>query len=98
MEACPQQFFVLKACLNIFADSTGLKVNYSKSSVVPINLDPDRLNHLVATFNCVAGSFSFTYLGLPLSNTKPTIQECLPLVHRVERRFISTAMFLTQGC
>jgi hypothetical protein len=30
MEACPQQLFVLKTILNTFADSIGLKVNYSK--------------------------------------------------------------------
>jgi hypothetical protein len=97
MKACPQQLFVLKALLNTFAKSTGLKVNYSKSSMVPINLSPERLNHLAATFNCVLGSLSFTYLGLPLSSSKPTIQDCLPLVHQVERRLISTYMFLIQG-
>jgi hypothetical protein len=97
MEACPQQLFVLKALLNTFADSTGLKVHSSQLSMVPINLNPERLNNLVATFNCVAGSLPFTYLGLPSSNSKPTIQECLPLVHRVERRLLSAAMFLTQG-
>jgi hypothetical protein len=97
MEACPQQLFVLKAILNTFADSIGLKVNYSKSNMIPINLNSDMLNHLVATSNYQAGSLPFTYLGLPLSSSKPTIQELLPLVHRVERRLISTAMFLTQG-
>jgi hypothetical protein len=97
MEACPQQLLVLKAILNIFADSTSLKVNYSKSNMIPINMSQERLNHLVATFNCQAGSLPFTYLGLPLSNSKPTIQEYLPLVHRVERRLVSMAMFLTQG-
>jgi hypothetical protein len=75
MEACPQQLLVLKAILNIFADSTSLKVNYSKSNMIPINMSQERLNHLVATFNCQAGSLLFTYLGLPLSNSKPTIQE-----------------------
>jgi serine protease inhibitor ecotin len=73
MEACPQQLFVLKYILNTFADSTGLKVNYSKSSVIPINLSPDRLAHLVGTFNCQAGSLPSTYLGLPMSDSKPTI-------------------------
>jgi hypothetical protein len=97
MEACPQQLFMLKAILNTFADSTRLKVNYSKSNMIPINLSLDRLAHLAATFNFRAGSLPFTYLGLPLSNSKPTIQECLPVVYRVERRLISTAMFLTQG-
>jgi hypothetical protein len=88
---------VLKALLNTFADSTSLKVNYSKSSTVLINLSHEQLVHLAATFNCAAGSLPFTYLGLPMSNSKPIIQECLPLVHRVERRLLSTSMFLTQG-
>jgi hypothetical protein len=65
MEACPQQLFVLKALLNTFTDSASLKVNYSKSSMMPINLDPERLNHLAATFNCEAGSLPFTYLVYP---------------------------------
>jgi hypothetical protein len=97
MEACPQQLIVLKPILNTFADSTGLKVNYLKSNMIPINLSPKRLSHLAATFNCQAGSLPFTYLGLPLGNSKPTIHECLPLVNRVERRLVSTAMFLTMG-
>jgi hypothetical protein len=49
-----------------YATSTGLKVNYSKSSMVPINLNPDRLTHLAATFNCQTGSLPFTYFGYPL--------------------------------
>jgi hypothetical protein len=88
---------VLKTILNTFADSTGLKVNNSKSNMIPKNLAPKRLTHLAATFNCQVGSLPFTYLGLPLSDSKPTIQEYLPLVHQVERRLISTTMFLTQG-
>jgi hypothetical protein len=38
MEACPQQLLVLKSILNTFAHSIGLKVNYSKSNVIHINL------------------------------------------------------------
>jgi hypothetical protein len=77
-EACPQQLFVLKALLNTFAESTGLKVNYSKLSMVPIDLDHERLNHLATTFNCVAESLPFTYLGLPLSSSSPQFRSvCL---------------------
>jgi hypothetical protein len=97
MEACPQQLFVLKEILNTFAYSTGLKVNYSKSSIYPINILNERLSHLAATFNCQAENMSFTYLGLPLSLNKPTVQDCMPLVHRMERKLINTSNFLTQG-
>jgi hypothetical protein len=64
-------------------------MNYSKSSMVLINLYDDRLQHLAATSNCVAGSMPFTYLSLPLSTSKTTIEECMPLVHREKRRLIS---------
>jgi hypothetical protein len=97
MESCPQQLFVFKSILNTFADSIGLKVNYLKSSIYPINILNGRLSYLAATFHCQAGSMSFTYLGLPLSLKNPTIQECMSLVHRMERRLISTPKFLTQG-
>jgi hypothetical protein len=52
---------------------------------------------LAATFNRRAESLPFTYLGLPLSITKPTVQDCLPLEDKVERRLSSTSLFLTQG-
>jgi hypothetical protein len=97
MEACPQQLYALKSILNTFVDSTGLKVNYSKSIMYPINLSQERLSHLAATLHCVAGSFPFTFLGLPLSLQKPTIQDCMPLVLRIERRLVNTSLFLTQG-
>jgi hypothetical protein len=64
MEACPQQLMVLKAILNAFLDSTDLKVNYSKSNMVPINLTPERLAHLADTFNYHAGSLIFHLSGL----------------------------------
>jgi hypothetical protein len=97
LETCPQQLLVLKAILNTFAESTGLKVNCAKSSLYPINISQERLIHLAATFNCQARSLPFTYLGLPLSLNKPTVQDCMPLVHQVERRLISTSNFLSQG-
>jgi hypothetical protein len=65
MEACPRQLIILRAILNSFVASTGLKVNYSKSNMFPINVSQERLQHLAATFNCQVGAFSFTYLGLP---------------------------------
>jgi hypothetical protein len=88
---------VLKSILYTFANYIGLKVNYSKSNMFPINISQERLQHLAATFNCQVGAFSFTYLRLPLSTNKPSIQDCMPLVTRIERRLVNTSNFLTQG-
>jgi hypothetical protein len=62
----------------------------------PINISEDKLQHLAAAFHCQAGKFPFTYLGLPLSSSNSTAQDCLPMVLRIERRLISTSLWLTQ--
>jgi hypothetical protein len=80
MEACPKQLFFLKAVLNSYATSTGLRVNYNKSSMYPINVCPERMEILSRTFNCQTGSMPFTYLGLPLGLSKPRIHHFLPLI------------------
>jgi hypothetical protein len=38
LEACPIQFAALKNLLQTFAAATGIKVNYSKSCLLPINV------------------------------------------------------------
>jgi hypothetical protein len=50
MEAFPKHLIALKALLNTFADSTGLRVNYQKSNIYPINVDEDRMKALANTF------------------------------------------------
>jgi len=72
MQDDTRQLLFLKAILNSFAESTGLKVNYAKSMMVPININEHKLNLLANTFGCFIGFLPFTYLGLPLSTTKPT--------------------------
>lgn len=97
MEACARQLWALKAILHTFGDSTGLKVNYAKSMLVPINISQDRLIHLARTFNCETGSLPFTYLGLPLNLTKPKVIDFSTLVNKSERRLAATSALLNQA-
>jgi hypothetical protein len=97
LEACPRQLLALKDILATFASATGLKVNYNKSIMLPINVSQDKLHELSSTFDCQEGNMPFTYLGLPLGTTRPKIKDFLPLVQRVERRLISTSAFLSQA-
>lgn len=43
MQADPKQLFCLKALLHSFAESTGLKVNFHKSCLVPINVRAEKV-------------------------------------------------------
>jgi hypothetical protein len=96
MEACPKQLFFLKAILNSFATSTGLRVNYNKSSMYPINVNPGKMEILSRTLNCQTGSMPFTYLGLPLGLSKPQLQHFLPLIQRIEKILSCSSKFLSQ--
>jgi hypothetical protein len=73
MKEDASQLLCSKAILQSFASSTGLKVNYQKSSMMPINMSPERLAHFAATLNFRIGSLPFTYLGLPLSIKNPPL-------------------------
>jgi hypothetical protein len=95
MEACPTQL-LLKNLLHNFVASTGLKVSYSKSVMVHVNITDGKLQELATPFDCQKGSLPFTYLGMPLGTTKPNIQDFMPLMQRIEKRFSCTSMFLSQ--
>jgi hypothetical protein len=41
---------------------------------------------LAATLDCKVGSMPFTYLGFPLGTTRPSVDDYLPLLNRVEKR------------
>lgn len=77
--------------------ASGLRVNYSKSSIIPINVDEARIRILARTFNCKIGSLPFTYLGLPLGTSQPKIQDCLPLINRIQKRLSSITRLLSLG-
>lgn len=71
MQADVAQLNCLKDLLEKFVDSTCLKVNFSKSSIVSINVPEEKMVNLAAALGCQIGSLSFTYLGMPMGTTKP---------------------------
>ena len=95
LEACPVQVQLVKNLIDEFAGATGLTVNYHKSSLVPINCSQVLIDSLAQLLNCQVGSMPFTYLGLPLGTTKPTIEDLSPIVDNIERRLNACSRFLT---
>jgi hypothetical protein len=60
----------LKSILDNFFEATGLKINYSKSTLVPIHMDADLVDQCTSAIGCSKQSFPQNYLGLPLSASK----------------------------
>jgi hypothetical protein len=95
LQADENQLLSLKDLLSDFAISTGLKVNYSKSQILPINVSAEKMNTLANVLDCKVGSFPFTYLGLPMGTTKPRVEDFTPLMDRIERRLTSCSSLLS---
>lgn len=97
MQADVRKLFCLKALLNTSATTTGLKVNYGKSIMVPMNIAEHRVEIYTNTLQCARGQFPFTYFGLPLGIYKPTVEQRLPLVNRIAERLAGISIFMTQA-
>jgi hypothetical protein len=54
--------------------------------MVSINVDDQKTNHLARTFGCNVASMLFTYLGLPLGSHRPSFNEFMPLLNKMEKK------------
>ena len=97
LPADPVQLQTFKELLDLFASITGLKINYNKSNLIPINLSSEEASAMAQIFSCQIASMPFTYLGLPMGTTKPSMKDFAPLIDRVERRLNATVSFLSYG-
>jgi hypothetical protein len=85
MKASQKELHCLKALLETFAQSTGLRVNFSKSYMVPLNMSSQKAQLLARVMGCNIQGMSFTYLGLLMGTTKPKVGHFASLMNRVER-------------
>ena len=97
LPACETQAATIKQFLSDYATSIGLKINFQKSTLIPINCDESLGNSIAQIFVCMTGKMPFTYLGLPLGTTRPSVQDLMPLVCKVERRLTATLNMISYG-
>ena len=93
METYTNQFFVMKNLLQSFANTTGLKANFSKYMMIPLNMMDIRTEELTSSFGCILGSLPITFLGYPLGVSKPRVTDFLPMVTILKK--IKILMLLT---
>lgn len=77
---------VIKGILELFGAATGLKTNFSKSAITPIQCDEQQYVQVESILSCRVEKFPITYLGLPLSTRKPTNAEIQPILDRLAKK------------
>jgi hypothetical protein len=69
-----------------FEKLSGVRINYHKSNLTPINLEEDDCNEYAQIFCCKLGSFPFKYLGVPLHHDKLRREDIQPIVDKITKR------------
>ncbi|XP_078178924.1 uncharacterized protein LOC144573109 [Carex rostrata] len=78
-----------KLILRLFTSVSGLEVNYAKSTFVPLNIPEADMGWIRAVMGCSQTDFPVTYLGMPLTLKRPSKQQFLPLIEKIEKRLAS---------
>ena len=87
----------LRRVLTCFEAVTGLRVNMSKSEMVPI-WEVTNLSYLVDILSCRIGTLPMTYLGMPLGSSFKALGVWNPIVEKVERRLARwKKLYLSKG-
>jgi hypothetical protein len=76
----------LKWLMICFEHISGMKINYHKSDLTPVNLEGGEIHDYARIFCCKVGSFPFKYLGVPLHYEKLRREDIQPIVDKVINR------------
>jgi hypothetical protein len=79
----------LKNTLDSFASLMSLHINYSKSTLIHIHMNPGMVDTCVQVLGYKKESFPQTYLGLPLSINKLPISAYHPYIQKADRHLSS---------
>lgn len=76
----------LKFLLLGFESLSGLKINFDKSAIVPLNINNDIALIFAQQLGCQVTTLPLTYLGAPLHWKKLSTYEWQPLISKIENR------------
>jgi hypothetical protein len=63
-----------------------MRINYSKSELIPLGLEPEEIEALANILECTIGEFPIKYLGIPLHYDKLRRADLQPLIDKILKR------------
>lgn len=81
-----EQVMNLKWLLSCFEQISGMRINFHKCELVPINVDMDEAQLVAQSLCCKLGSFPIKYLGVPLHHSKLRREDLQPIVDALLKR------------
>lgn len=88
-KATVENLWTLKALLRGFEMASGLKINFHKSCLMGINVDPAFMEMASNFLNCSQGHLPFKYLGLPVGGNPGRVATWDPLLDQLSNKLFS---------
>jgi hypothetical protein len=76
----------LRCTLAIFEQISGMRINFHKSELIPLNLEDHQSHQISHMFSCPVGVFPIKYLGVPRHYEKLQREDIQPLVDKILNR------------
>ncbi|KAK1649992.1 hypothetical protein QYE76_067797 [Lolium multiflorum] len=76
----------LKWILACFEHMSGMRINFHKCDLVPMNVDDDDAQLIAQSLSCKLGNFPMNYLGVPLHHSKLRKEDIQPVVDKILNR------------
>jgi hypothetical protein len=96
-DACPEQLNYICRVLTCFEAITGLRVNMSKSEMMPIR-EVENLSSLADILSCRIGVLPMSYLGMPLGASYKAVGVWNPIIEKIERRLAGWQKLYLSKC
>ena len=88
----------MRAVLILFEPISGLKVNFTKSQLVGVNVHQSWLTEAALVMRCRVGSLPFVYLGLPIGGNARLLSFWEPLLLRIKSRLSAEVRLVIYAC
>jgi hypothetical protein len=76
----------LKGVMMLFEKVSGVKINFHKSELIPVNVEENQVHGISHILNCPLGSLPFKYLGVTLHIEKLKREDLQPIIDKMLKR------------
>ena len=65
---------------------SGLRINYDKLAIIPLNCSEERVDNLKDILGCGVASLPIKYLGIPLGANPRSVETWRPIIDKIENK------------